>query len=98
MRSSLGPPPSRCHTRVARFAADPASPDSVEVVTQQAGQVWFPDSAYKTATAIRDFNCAGERLPLIVFANWRGFRLRWRLGGRLTVVIVAMQWRHARHV
>ena len=37
----------------------------------QAGQVWFPDSAYKTATAIRDFS--GENLPTIIFANWRGF-------------------------
>ena len=36
----------------------------------QAGQVWFPDSAYKTATAIRDFS--GENLPTIIFANWRG--------------------------
>ena len=34
-------------------------------------QVWFPDSAYKTAQAIRDFD--NERLPLIIFANWRGF-------------------------
>lgn len=40
-------------------------------VIQQAGQVWFPDSAYKTAQAIRDFN--HEHLPLIIFANWRGF-------------------------
>ena len=52
--------------------ADPATPTSIEVVTQQAGQVWFPDSAYKTATAIRDFN-HGEQLPLMIFANWRGF-------------------------
>ncbi len=34
-------------------------------------QVWFPDSAYKTAQAIFDFN--HEELPLIIFANWRGF-------------------------
>jgi acetyl-CoA carboxylase carboxyltransferase component len=40
-------------------------------VIQQAGQVWFPDSAYKTAQAIQDFN--REELPLIIFANWRGF-------------------------
>ncbi|KAJ8315639.1 LOW QUALITY PROTEIN: hypothetical protein KUTeg_007789 [Tegillarca granosa] len=40
-------------------------------VIQQAGQVWFPDSAYKTAQVIKDFN--REELPLIVFANWRGF-------------------------
>ena len=38
---------------------------------QQAGQVWFPDSAYKTAQALRDFN--REELPLFIFANWRGF-------------------------
>nr|CAD7427551.1 unnamed protein product [Timema monikensis] len=37
----------------------------------QAGQVWFPDSAYKTAQAIQDFS--REDLPLIIFANWRGF-------------------------
>jgi acetyl-CoA carboxylase / biotin carboxylase 1 len=34
--------------------------------------VWYPDSAYKTAQAIQDFN-RGENLPLIIFANWRGF-------------------------
>ena len=37
----------------------------------QAGQVWFPDSAFKTAQAIGDMNREG--LPLIIFANWRGF-------------------------
>eukprot|EP00959_Pyramimonas_sp_CCMP1952_P104352 2180923-Pyramimonas_sp.AAC.4 len=52
--------------------ADPATPTSAEVVNAQAGQVWFPDSAFKTATAIRDFN-NGEQLPLFIFANWRGF-------------------------
>lgn len=40
-------------------------------IIQQAGQVWFPDSAFKTAQAINDFNREG--LPLMVFANWRGF-------------------------
>lgn len=40
-------------------------------IVQQAGQVWFPDSAFKTAQAIRDFN--REHLPLMIFANWRGF-------------------------
>ncbi|CAM9940346.1 unnamed protein product [Pylaiella littoralis] len=52
--------------------ADPANPDSREVIQAQAGQVWFPDSAYKTAQAINDFN-RGENLPLMIFANWRGF-------------------------
>ncbi|XP_062620610.1 acetyl-CoA carboxylase-like [Saccostrea cucullata] len=51
--------------------ADPANLDSETKVIQQAGQVWFPDSAYKTAQAIKDFN--REDLPLMVFANWRGF-------------------------
>eukprot|EP00930_Biecheleria_cincta_P026761 TRINITY_DN18824_c0_g1_i1.p1 TRINITY_DN18824_c0_g1~~TRINITY_DN18824_c0_g1_i1.p1 ORF type:complete len:2162 (-),score=504.14 TRINITY_DN18824_c0_g1_i1:27-6512(-) len=55
-----------------RVPADPANPFSQEVVEPQAGQVWFPDSAFKTATAIRDFN-RGENLPLMIFANWRGF-------------------------
>uniref|UniRef100_A0A8C1B6G3 acetyl-CoA carboxylase n=1 Tax=Cyprinus carpio carpio TaxID=630221 RepID=A0A8C1B6G3_CYPCA len=51
--------------------ADPANLDSEAKIYQQAGQVWFPDSAYKTAQAIEDFN--REKLPLMVFANWRGF-------------------------
>ncbi|KAK3576974.1 hypothetical protein CHS0354_005975 [Potamilus streckersoni] len=51
--------------------ADPANLDSEAHVIQQAGQVWFPDSAFKTAQAIKDFN--REQLPLFVFANWRGF-------------------------
>ncbi|XP_069727330.1 acetyl-CoA carboxylase 2 isoform X1 [Phaenicophaeus curvirostris] len=51
--------------------ADPANPDSEAKIIQQAGQVWFPDSAFKTAQAIRDFN--REHLPLMIFANWRGF-------------------------
>ncbi|XP_027422308.1 acetyl-CoA carboxylase 2 isoform X1 [Bos indicus x Bos taurus] len=51
--------------------ADPANLDSEAKIIQQAGQVWFPDSAYKTAQAIKDFN--REKLPLMIFANWRGF-------------------------
>uniref|UniRef100_A0A8C9UAR0 acetyl-CoA carboxylase n=1 Tax=Serinus canaria TaxID=9135 RepID=A0A8C9UAR0_SERCA len=51
--------------------ADPANLDSEAKIIQQAGQVWFPDSAFKTAQAIRDFN--REYLPLMIFANWRGF-------------------------
>jgi len=52
--------------------ADPANLESKPVKAMQAGQVWFPDSAYKTAQAIQDFNI-GEGLPLLVLANWRGF-------------------------
>lgn len=51
--------------------ADPANPDSRAVLTTQAGQVWFPDSAHKTAQALRDF--ARERLPVLILASWRGF-------------------------
>lgn len=52
-----------CQRRLRRLA--------VLQITQQAGQVWFPDSAYKTAQVIKDFN--QEKLPLMIFANWRGF-------------------------
>ena len=51
--------------------ADPADVQASEVVKQQAGCVWFPNSAYKTAQAINDFRT--EDLPLMIFANWRGF-------------------------
>ena len=51
--------------------ADPADPNSREAVLPQAGQVLFPDSSYKTAQAIRDFGKEG--LPVMIFANWRGF-------------------------
>ena len=52
--------------------ADPANPDSIEQVTNEAGGVWYPNSAFKTAQAIKDFN-HGEQLPLMILANWRGF-------------------------
>jgi acetyl-CoA carboxylase/biotin carboxylase 1 len=34
-------------------------------------QVWFPDSADKTAAAMEEFDAEG--LPLFILANWRGF-------------------------
>ena len=37
----------------------------------QAGQVWYPDSAFKTAEVIGDFNREG--LPLLFIASLRGF-------------------------
>jgi acetyl-CoA carboxylase/biotin carboxylase 1 len=52
--------------------ADPANPDSIEQITSEAGGVWYPNSAFKTAQAIKDFN-NGEQLPLMILANWRGF-------------------------
>eukprot|EP00112_Aurelia_sp_Birch-Aquarium-sp1_P021031 Seg556.2 transcript_id=Seg556.2/GoldUCD/mRNA.D3Y31 product="Acetyl-CoA carboxylase" protein_id=Seg556.2/GoldUCD/D3Y31 len=50
---------------------DPADPSSETKVLMQAGQVWYPDSSFKTAQTINDFNREG--LPLFIFANWRGF-------------------------
>lgn len=51
--------------------ADPANAASFEQRIMEAGQVWYPNSAHKTAQAIFDFNREG--IPLIIFANWRGF-------------------------
>lgn len=51
--------------------ADPADPQSTEQRRVCAGSVWYPDSSYKTAQAIEDFN--EEELPLIILAHWRGF-------------------------
>ena len=37
---------------VTRSPADPASPESHETTTTQAGGVWYPDSAFKTAQVV----------------------------------------------
>ncbi|KAK4742079.1 hypothetical protein SAY87_000080 [Trapa incisa] len=58
-------------TMMQVIPADPGQLDSHERVVPQAGQVWFPDSATKTAQALLDFN--QEELPLFILANWRGF-------------------------
>ncbi|KAI8815908.1 acetyl-CoA carboxylase [Fimicolochytrium jonesii] len=52
--------------------ADAANETSQEQTISEAGGVWYPNSSYKTAQAINDFN-KGEQLPLFIFANWRGF-------------------------
>ncbi|KAI3380044.1 hypothetical protein SNEBB_002054 [Seison nebaliae] len=51
--------------------ADPANSNSEASIIQQAGQVWYPDSAFKTAQSLKDFQ--REKLPIFIFANWRGF-------------------------
>ncbi|GMT07393.1 hypothetical protein PENTCL1PPCAC_29567 [Pristionchus entomophagus] len=51
--------------------ADPATPNSQAIDVHQAGQVWYPDSAFKTAEVIGDFNREG--LPLLFIASLRGF-------------------------
>lgn len=58
-------------TMMQVIPADPGQLDSHERIVPQAGQVWFPDSASKTAQALVDFN--REHLPLFILANWRGF-------------------------
>jgi acetyl-CoA carboxylase/biotin carboxylase 1 len=75
-RARLGGIPMGCiavETRTIEriVPADPANPASVEQRLMEAGQVWYPNSAYKTAQAIFDMNREG--LPLMIFANWRGF-------------------------
>ena len=75
-RARLGGLPIGCiavETRMVNktIPADPAFPGAQIGEEMQAGQVWFPDSAFKTAQAIGDMNREG--LPLIIFANWRGF-------------------------
>jgi len=60
-----------CRTVTTRIPADPAAPESQERVVIQAGNVWYPDSSYKTACCIRDVNREG--LPLIFIINIRGF-------------------------
>ncbi|KAH9821615.1 acetyl-CoA carboxylase [Melampsora americana] len=75
-RARLGGIPMGCiavETRTIErvIPADPANPSSGEQKIMEAGQVWYPNSAHKTAQAIDDFN--REQLPLIIFANWRGF-------------------------
>lgn len=58
-------------TMMQLIPADPGQLDSHERSVPRAGQVWFPDSATKTAQAMLDFNREG--LPLFILANWRGF-------------------------
>ncbi|GLC69098.1 hypothetical protein PLESTF_000789000 [Pleodorina starrii] len=58
-------------TVIRQQPADPGMPDTCESVIPQAGQVWFPDSADKTAAAMEEFDSEG--LPLFILANWRGF-------------------------
>lgn len=54
-----------------RTPADPADRDSKELEEKQSPFVWYPDSSFKTATAITDFTRDG--LPILILANWRGF-------------------------
>lgn len=51
--------------------ADPANATGYEQKVFEAGQVWTPNSAYKTGQAIYDINREG--LPLMILANIRGF-------------------------
>ncbi|GMH43409.1 hypothetical protein BSKO_11331 [Bryopsis sp. KO-2023] len=58
-------------TVMKKIPADPGMPETSEQTIPQAGQVWFPDSATKTALAMEEFDLEG--LPLMILANWRGF-------------------------
>ncbi len=50
---------------------DPTDPDSGQKEKLQFGQVWYPDSSYKTAEWIEFIK--KERKPLVIYPNWRGF-------------------------
>lgn len=67
------PPSDRRHRRrpASLLPENPCWLNLSQHSQHQAGGVWYPDSAHKTAQAIKDINHEG--LPLIVFANWRGF-------------------------
>ncbi|CAL2038637.1 unnamed protein product [Caenorhabditis brenneri] len=54
-----------------RQLADESVDISEETTVTRAGQVWYPDSAFKTSQAISDFN--REALPLVMIASLRGF-------------------------
>ncbi len=51
--------------------ADPSIEGSAPVGINQFGQVWYPDSAFKTSQWIQFMK--NERRPLIILPNWRGF-------------------------
>jgi acetyl-CoA carboxylase/biotin carboxylase 1 len=51
--------------------ADPSIEGSAPVKVNQFGQVWYPDSAFKTSQWIQFMK--NERKPLVIFPNWRGF-------------------------
>ncbi|KAK6034262.1 carboxyl transferase domain protein [Cooperia oncophora] len=68
---SVGVVSSELRNVVSVNPADPASPNSQSIEVHQAGQVWYPDSAFKTAEVIGDFDREG--LPLLFIASLRGF-------------------------
>jgi len=51
--------------------ADPSIEGSAPAEIKQFGQVWYPDSAFKTSQWIQFMK--NERRPLIILPNWRGF-------------------------
>lgn len=63
----------RTQTRATNceIPADPANVDANTQLLVQAGQVWFPDSAYKTAQSIRDCDqvSIGVCICFITFHN-----------------------------
>lgn len=56
-----------CHSIVPNAL----NPKTLKLYRNSSAQVWFPDSAAKTAQALLDFKREG--LPLFILANWRGF-------------------------
>jgi len=63
-------------TAVRSIPADPVDPRSSSKDRLQFGQVWYPDSSFKTAQWIEFMRREGK--PLVILPNWRGFA-----GGKL---------------
>ncbi len=58
-------------TQTLVIPADPTDPTHRERRVPQAGSVWHPDAAYKTAQMLFDFEREG--LPKVILANVKGF-------------------------
>lgn len=50
---------------------DPVSDCVLHFSSKKSGNVLYPDSSFKIAQAVKDFK--NEKLPIIIFANWKGF-------------------------
>ena len=90
---------TRCVEHV--IPADPANPESTEVIVQKAGQVWFPDSAYKTASAIQvcivlyAFHSDNSYYSIFCCS---GFQSRRATAFDYLRKLAWILWWHARHV
>ncbi|CAI5449095.1 unnamed protein product [Caenorhabditis angaria] len=60
-----------CNTTECSLGDEAENDNNKDRIVTKAGQVWYPNSAFKTSQAISDFN--REKLPLIMVLSLRGF-------------------------